>query len=136
MNSISNPFLSEETDFSYKTSTKDGSKFQPDHFKGFSKDQIKYIFEENDAVLAEKRKLKRDADEEKKDWDQFQASVIEEMEKAEIERQLRVKHDNHIQAETLKLQREELREKQAQMKKDKFGAIGEGFFQKFGQSCR
>jgi len=136
MNAISDPFLSEETDFSYKASNKDGCRFRPDHFKGFSKDQIKYIFVENSAVVAEKRKLESHAEEERKDWDNFQATVVDEMERAEHDRQLRVQHDNQIQAETLKIQTRELKLKQAQMRKDKFGAIEEGFFQKFGQSCR
>lgn len=124
---ISDPFLSEETNF---------SKVRPDHFKGFSKDQIKYIFRENDAVLAEKKRLKKKAEEVSKQWDTHQDAILQEMEKAEFERQLKVKHENQVQVKTLKIQRQLLREKQAQMKKEKFGAIEEGFFQKFGQSCR
>lgn len=126
---ISDPFLTEETDFSK-------SKFRPDLFKGFSKDQIKYIFQENDAVLREKAMLRKRAQDERENWDAYQADIVYEMEKSEYERKLKVRHDNQLQAETLKIQRKELKEKQDRMIKDKFGAVEEGFFQKFGRSCR
>jgi len=43
---------------------------------------------------------------------------------------------NKLQTEDIQRQRAELKAKQQKMKEDKFGAIGEGFFQGFGTSCR
>lgn len=134
LHAISDPHLTEETEFSKNHSA--DHRFRPDHFKGFSEEQIKFMCKENDQVLREKQRLNDQNEIEEKEWAQYQADIVQALEAAEIERQQRVEYDNQIQADALKKQRLELKEKQERMRREKFGAIEEGFFQKFGRSCR
>eukprot|EP00568_Trieres_chinensis_P004069 CAMPEP_0183294386 /NCGR_PEP_ID=MMETSP0160_2-20130417/2748_1 /TAXON_ID=2839 ORGANISM="Odontella Sinensis, Strain Grunow 1884" /NCGR_SAMPLE_ID=MMETSP0160_2 /ASSEMBLY_ACC=CAM_ASM_000250 /LENGTH=336 /DNA_ID=CAMNT_0025455705 /DNA_START=123 /DNA_END=1130 /DNA_ORIENTATION=+ len=127
-------FLSEDTNFAKSASSP--HRYRPDHFKGFSKDQIQAIYNENDRVIEEKGKnlaLKRQEEEE---WSLYQGSVVQKLEEIEIERQKFICEQNRLQAAEIEQQRKELKAKQARMQKERFGSIGEGFFQGFGTSCR
>ena len=133
---MSDPFLTEDTDYFDPRITGERAKFRPDLFKGFSKDHIKLIYKQNDAVLCEKEKSKKKAIQENQAWEQYQVGVLEEMDKAEYDRQLKINSDNQVLTETLHIQRKEFKEKQDRAKIEKFGAISNGFFQNFGKSCR
>ncbi len=128
------PLFCEETDFA-KSALSD-NRVRPDHFKGFSPKKSKAIIDANVSVAAEKEYHTRMELQREEEWAAQQAEMIQKMEEIEKAKQLVIEEDNLIQAKTLKAQREELKEKQANMEKERFGAIGNGFFQKFGTSCR
>lgn len=131
----SSPFFCEDTD--YAKSVTAHHRVRPDHFKGFSKDQVKTIYEENDQVLAAKTQSKKDDEEMTKYWDQQQWQVGQLMDERENEKEKAKLANNRRQLETLKIQCEQLKEKQRNMEKDRFGSISnDGFFQGFGTSCR
>jgi len=69
-------------------------------------------------------------------WAAKQSEMVLRMEEVEKKKRQLVAEENKIQADTLKTQREELKQKQIKMEQDRFGSIGNGFFQKFGTSCR
>lgn len=128
------PLFCEETDFA-KSALSD-NRVRPDHFKGFSSKRCKAIIDANADVVVEKEKLTELKRQQENDWATQQAEMVRKMEEVEVERNLLIKQENEIQSKTLKLQREELKKKQDTMEREKFGAIGHGFFQKFGTSCR
>lgn len=147
---MNEPFLTEDTEQVHKkisssavcsngsieTSESGRGHFRPDHYKGFTKDQIQYLLSQNETILREKEMMNDQIRQEEENYAQYQSAMLEEMELAEYERQQQVLRDNKNQAQIHNQQRKELKEKQDYMKRDRFGEIGEGFFQKFGQSCR
>lgn len=128
------PFFCEETD--YAKSMLSESRVRPDHFKGFSPKESKAIIEANISVAAEKDLLIKTEQQREQEWALHQAYIISRMEQMEETRNKSIEEDNNIQAETIMAQREELKEKQKAMEREKFGEIRNGFFQKFGTSCR
>jgi len=127
-------FLNEETD--YGVSALASHRLRPDHFKGYNKEQRLYIFKDNERVHREKIQAdERNADEEMA-WAAHQERVSRMMEAAEQQDKEHKDYINQVQAQDLEEQTIELKAKQQKMKEDKFGAIGEGFFQGFGTSCR
>jgi len=108
----------------------------PDSFSGFSKVQVQTIYREN-ALLGKEREKKRD--EEKlieEQWSRHQEELVKKMEECEMLKQEMIEKENCVQAEVLRVQREELKKKKELMAKERFGSIEQGFFQKFGTSCR
>ena len=131
----SSPFFCEETD--YAKSFTANHRVRPDHFKGFIADQVKTIYEENDQVLAAKIQSKKDAEEMEMCWDEQQWQVVQLMNERENEKEKARLGNERLQAETWKIQCEQLQQKQRNMEKDRFGSISkDGFFQGFGTSCR
>ncbi len=128
------PLYCEETN--YAKSAMSDNRVRPDHFKGFTSSRSKAIIDSNAAVIIEKEKIMAREKQLEDEWAKQQEAMIKKMEEIEMERTLVLKQDNEVQARTLKLQRQELKMKQQAMEKEKFGAIGRGFFQKFGTSCR
>jgi hypothetical protein len=128
------PLYCEETD--YAKSALSDLRVRPDHFKGFSPKRSRAIIDANASVAAEKELLMKMEQDREQQWAVQQAETIAKMEEIEMTRNALVEEENKIEARTLKAQREELKEKQRKMEEDKFGAIGLGFFQKFGTSCR
>jgi hypothetical protein len=128
------PLFSEETDYS-KSALSD-LRVRPDHFKGFSLLKSKAIIEANASVAAEKEYFIGLEQQREQEWAEREADMIQNMEEMEMARKTLVEEDNKIQADTLRAQRAELKEKQRKMEKEKFGDISIGFFQKFGTSCR
>lgn len=125
-NIFSSPFFCEET----------GHHFRPDHFKGFSPDKIKTIIQANAILIKEKEESKQKEIEKDQIWDELQSRMLHQMDEVE---QVKVHADKENQKDitlTLQNQRKELKQRQIQMERAKFGEIGYGFFQKFGTSCR
>ena len=131
---ITSPFFCEETD--YAQSVVSEHRVRPDHFKGFTTERMNSIIEANDSVVAEKEALRREEDMIEQGWAAKQSEMVLRMEEVEKKKRQLVAEENKIQADTLKTQREELKQKQIKMEQDRFGSIGNGFFQKFGTSCR
>eukprot|EP00592_Proboscia_alata_P006046 CAMPEP_0194352798 /NCGR_PEP_ID=MMETSP0174-20130528/1246_1 /TAXON_ID=216777 /ORGANISM="Proboscia alata, Strain PI-D3" /LENGTH=280 /DNA_ID=CAMNT_0039121097 /DNA_START=305 /DNA_END=1147 /DNA_ORIENTATION=+ len=130
----SDPFLSEETGIS-KSSIAE-HRVRPDHFKGFSKTQVRCIYEQNEAVIKAKNRVKETERLEEINWTEHQKAVQHEMEEAELQHLQNIKNTNDVQEQYLTKQRIEQKEKQDKMKKEKLGEIENGFFQGFGTSCR
>jgi hypothetical protein len=105
-------------------------------FRGFAADHIRGIYQDNIAITEEKLKRKsREEEEEKK------RAAKEEQARREIDQIMELQHqrrltNNRALAEAWEQQRNEFRIKQMQMKEDRFGKITDGFFQRFGTSCR
>jgi hypothetical protein len=128
------PLFTEETDFAQSDLSE--VRARPDHFKGFSPAKNKAIFDENASVFHEKQMLMKAEKEMENEWALQQTEMLEKMEELDVARKQSIAQDNQILAEAIRIQREELKEKQLKMTSDRFGSIGVGFFQKFGTSCR
>ena len=107
-----------------------------DHFKGFDKEALESIQRGNQQVIYEKNRIMQQQNHNEKQWAVYEKNVQRFRETENMMNQLKVKERNNLQADILRKQREELAQKQKQMELDKFGAIEDGFFNKFGTSCR
>lgn len=130
----SSPLFCEDTE--YAKSTLSDNRVRPDHFKGFNTEKCKAIIAANASVAEEKALSLQCEQELEAQWATQEANMIQKMEEMEVVRKQLIKEDQKKQAEIITKQRQELKEKQDRMEKDRFGAIGVGFFQKFGTSCR
>ena len=111
-------------------------RFRPDHFKGYDRDTVKQIYQENDAVVEEKQVIGNSKANDERDWEQFHAGMVHEMDRAEKQRRQRVEEENRNVREILDQQKELLQERKKEIESSKLPAIGTEFFQRFGQSCR
>jgi len=127
-------FLNEDTE--YGKSALADYRVRPDNFKGYNKEQIAYIFKGNQKVQMDQMEQKQKEIEEDMAWAAHQENVSRVMEASEQQDKEHRDYMNKLQTEDIQRQRAELKAKQQKMKEDKFGAIGEGFFQGFGTSCR
>lgn len=128
------PFLCEDTECSKSAAS--GHHVRPDHFKGFSADKLRSIIADNDRIVKERELLQQEEMRREEEWVELQNYMISQTDELE-QKKLKIRdEDNKVQVQTLHMQREELRGKQQQMEKDRFGGVGNGFFQKFGTSCR
>ena len=108
-------------------------RVRPDHFKGFDKEQGQKFFRDNEAVIAEKRGIliqdaKRDSD-----WASYEKELLRRMDETEALNRQRIVDENRTHRDILQRQREEFRVRNA---KTEVAGIGEGFFDRFGQSRR
>ena len=128
------PFINEETD--YGKSAVSDYRVRPDHFKGFSKEQVRHIYKDTEEI-AEQQRARRDAErEEEIMWGRHQQAVTRVMEENALKEKEELDYLNKIRKEELELQREHQKQKREEMKRDRFGRIDHGFFQGFGSSCR
>ena len=128
------PLLTEDTRLA--TNANAQHRFRPDHFKGYDKDTIKKIYQENDAVVEEKQEISNATANAERDWANCHAETIRQMERAEQAKQQRIEKENRAQREVLEQQRETLQKRKEDIEASKLPAIGTEFFQRFGQSCR
>lgn len=131
---MEDPFINEETDFG--KSAQSDYRVRPDHFKGYSSDQVKYIFQENDVVVAEHKKAKQEEKDVDAAWGRHQDAVSYMMEQNYQAQKAQRDYMNKLQAEDIAKQRLVQAEKKAQAEKDRFGSVDGGFFKGFGSSCR
>lgn len=112
-------------------------RFRPDHFKGFDKETVKQIYNENDAVVEEKQMISNAEADAEKEYAMYHAEMVRHMEECEQQKQQRIEEENRVLRETLQQQKDDTLQKR---KKDseaaRLPAIGTEFFQRFGQSCR
>jgi hypothetical protein len=107
-----------------------------DQFRGFGVEQVRSIYKENLLIAEEKLRHKHKEEEEEKNRVANEVKVREELEQiAQLQGQRRLAN-NRALAEAWEQQRNELRIKQRKLKEDRFGTITDGFFQRFGTSCR
>lgn len=111
-------------------------RVRPDNFKGFNKEQTAWIYKDNERVHDEKIAKSNREKQTEQEWADHQMNVSRVMEAAEQQDKEHRDYVNKLQSADLMEQRVELKAKQEQMRKDKFGEINEGFFQGFGTSCR
>ena len=95
-----------------------------------------HIYKQNEVDVRIKEERRQQEKEIEAAWASHQNNVLRMMEASEQGNKEQVEYLNKIQANALSVQREELKMKQEYAKKDKFGAVGNGFFDKFGTSCR
>ena len=128
------PFINEETDVA-KSAVAD-YRVRPDHFKGFSKAQTDYIYKKNGKLVQDNLDTRAGEAAEAAGWAAHTDQVVRMMEAAEqadkdSAKELEMERDTEIQR-----QREEGRERKEESRRDRFGAVGGGFFDGFGRSCR
>mmetsp|Transcript_46377 Transcript_46377/g.140470 ORF Transcript_46377/g.140470 Transcript_46377/m.140470 type:complete len:286 (-) Transcript_46377:33-890(-) len=126
--------LTEDTDFAKSASS--SHRYRPDHFKGFGKDEINGIHDKNKEIIKAKIAKNSFDSQEESDWASYQSDVVRQLEQVAINQQRFTAEQNKLRMLELEEQRQELKEKQESMKREKFGAIEEGFFNRFGASCR
>ena len=124
------PFYCEDSD--YGKSMLAEHRVRPDHFKGFDKDKIKSLYDENKTLLAEKEARQKNEQEMEATWAEQQAQMLEQMEAHEREKQKIDSEEIKRQIDTLDAQKKISEQKKKAAEKDRFGSIGDGFFQKFG----
>jgi len=112
------------------TETKDK---RPDHFKGFTKDEIHKFYQDNDKVMAENEMALREKQRREQEYASYEGELLRRMDAAEKMKQERIAEHNRDYGNTLLRQREESRIRNA---KTEVTGIGTGFFERFGQSCR
>lgn len=111
-------------------------RISADQFRGFGVEQVRSIYKENLLIAEEKLRQKHKEEEEEKNRVANEVKVREELEQiAQLQEQRRLAN-NRALAEAWEQQRNELRIKQRKLKEDRFGTITDGFFQRFGTSCR
>lgn len=128
------PLLTENTELAINAITQ--HRIRPDHFKGFTKEKIKQIYQENEAVVEEKHCIHNAEAKAEAVWSMYHSEMIHGMEQAEEQIQRRVVEEQRVQRETLEKQKEELDDRRREMAMTRLPAIGTEFFQRFGQSCR
>ena len=131
---MESPFINEETDFGI--SAQADYRVRPDHFKGYSKDQVKYIFQQNELLVEDHKKAKQDERDVEAAWGRHNSAVTYMMEQNEQAQKAQRDYVYKLQAEDIAKQRLVQAEKKAQSQKDRFGSIDGGFFKGFGTSCR
>lgn len=129
------PLLTENA-LSPASSVDKGYRIRPDHFKGFQKEQVKLLYEENDAVVKQKHKLLTQEKEHEAEWARYNAELIDKVNNLEETRQRMAAEENRKHEEILKRQKEELDKRKAEMEKERAPGIGPEFFNRFGRSCR
>lgn len=123
---LTSPFYCEK-------SSCDGSNV-PSDFKGFGKEKVEMIIKSNEVLLTEKLTVKQEEMKREEEWASQHNYMIQQMEVLELQRKKAKENEIKLQQEILNKQMMEQKEKQEQMKKDRFGEIGYGFFQKFGKT--
>ncbi len=113
-----------------------GHRIRPDHFKGFQKEQVKQLYEENDAVVRQKHELLAQEAENEAKWERYNADLIDRMHELEEARLRMAAEENRVHREILARQKEELDTRKAEMEKERVTEIGSEFFTRFGRSCR
>jgi hypothetical protein len=108
-------------------------RVRPDHFKGFDKDEIHKFYQDNDAVMEEKRGKSAQEAKCEAEWARQEAELLRRMDAAEKLKQQRIGEENRDYGNTLRRQREEFRIRNAN---SEVAGIGTSFFERFGQSCR
>jgi len=107
-----------------------------DQFRGFGKDQIQQIYENNLLIASEKLSRKREEAEEEFKRTSNERNLLLELDQIEKLKEKKRREGNIAQAASWDQQRDELKTKQKRMYEERFGTITEGFFQRFGTSCR
>ncbi|KAL3797537.1 hypothetical protein HJC23_009901 [Cyclotella cryptica] len=128
------PLLTEDTELS--TNANAPHRFRPDHFKGFSKQKVTQIYQENDRVVEEKQEIKKAEANAEAVWSMYHSEMIHETEQTEKYIQRQREEERRTQCEILQKQKEELKNRRREMEMASLPAIGTDFFQRFGQSCR
>mmetsp|Transcript_70460 Transcript_70460/g.132583 ORF Transcript_70460/g.132583 Transcript_70460/m.132583 type:complete len:106 (-) Transcript_70460:210-527(-) len=104
-------------------------------FKGYSKDQTRLFYLENEKLVAEKRAL-RDHENDDSAWTKHASSIATLIERAEIETEADRRAARYDQADFLKAQANENADRRLNDKRDRFGTVGKGFFDGFGTTVR
>lgn len=131
---VSIPLISECTDggtlYHYT------QKIRPDHFKGFSKEALEQIIQENDDVVKKKQvnqwmeKLQAD------EWSLYQKDLYRKQEiNAIMQQENRIKERRDIASF---LEQQKIQQKMGNNfdRANRFGKIDSTFFESFGTSCR
>ena len=95
-----------------------------------------YIFKKNDDLITDHRRKQQEDAAQEKMWADHTDHVVRLMEQNELQNRAAVREQNYQQNAEIQRQREELRQRKEESRKDAFGAIGSGFFDGFGTSCR
>lgn len=128
------PLLTEDTKLAINANA--DHRFRPDHFKGLGKEAVKQIYQENDAVVEEKKEISNAEASAEADWASCHAEMIKCLDREEDRRQKRSEEERRVLRDTLNQQKEELESRKKEMEENRLPAIGTDFFQRFGQSCR
>lgn len=123
---LTSPFYCEKSAY-------DGANV-PSDFKGFGKVKVEMIIKSNEVLRAEKLTVQQEEMKREEEWASQHNYMIQQMEVMELQRKKANENEIKLQQEILSKQMMEQKEKQEKMKKDRFGEIGYGFFQKFGKT--
>jgi hypothetical protein len=129
------PLLTEDVR-SPVSSVNTGHRIRPDHFKGFQKEQVKQLYEENDAAVRQKHELLAQEAENEANWARYNAEMINKMQELEDAKQHIAVEENRVHKEILARQKKELDNRKAEMERERVHGSGPEFFARFGRSCR
>ena len=115
----------------------DGNKIaHKDAFRGLTKAQQHMILKQNDDIIAEKREAERQKKAKEDEYVKHSNHVLRAMDLIRFQEEQMKAEETAAVLSTLKSQQEEHRKKTEISRKDKYGAVNEGFFKSFGASCR
>lgn len=118
----------------YNEQRKNDGASIPSDFKGFGKEKVETIIKSNESLLKEKLRVQKEEKEREEEWNSQNNHMIQQMEVYEFKRKKARENDKRLQHEILTNQMIEQKRKQETMRRDRFGEIGYGFFQKFGKT--
>lgn len=113
-----------------------GRIIRKDMFRGYNAAQIRRIIQENEDLLAYRRQVEDNADGDDRAWRKQSLIQQQAMEVANHNEQELRKNENQRNLAVIREQMAAQRQRLAFGKKDKFGAVEPGFFDKFGAGCR
>lgn len=113
-----------------------GRIVRTDQFRGYTKAQVRRVVEENEAFMLHKREINALQDGNDEEWRRQQLIQQQAMEMASHNEQSLRKEELMANLQVIKAQMAAQRQRTEFGKKDRFGAVEPGFFDKFGMGCR
>jgi len=113
-----------------------GRIIRKDMFKGFTDAQRRRIFQENEAVIQQKRDREQGHLDGNAEWNLQQIAISRALDMAHLDEELMRKMELDRHLGVLSAQQEQERQRKAQEKVDRFGSISGQFFSNFGTSAR
>lgn len=107
-----------------------------DAFRGLTKAQNYMILKQNDDIIAEKQEAERQRKIKEDEYVKHSNHVLRAMDLIRLQEEQMKADETAAVVSTLKSQAEEHKKKAELSRKDKYGAVNEGFFRSFGASCR
>ena len=129
------PLVTEDTKLARNVNAE--HRWRKDHFKGFSEEQVAHLYRENESVAQERRAVRLQEAENEANWARYQSEMLSKVREADEARQQIKNEERRINLEILAAQKEELDNRKAAIKTERFPEIGTSFFfSRFGKSSR
>jgi len=113
-----------------------GRIIRVDMFKGFTAEQKRRMFQDNEEIIRHKNAVKENERRSEYDWMIQQEMSLRAMELAEYEEKCIRESQKEDRLSYLREQIDEQKRAKQEWEKTKYGEMGRGFFEAFGKDCR